>query len=159
MDLSDNKNLLHVHHVNGVKSDNRRQNLKALCADCHRKQASHDHMFVDHKSMQTINRLRREQSIGRKGLWDEAIELADPAVEGVLLQCKTARLSVPEVGYEIQQADEPIVGELELAWPDRRIGVAIGADDRLAAEANGWEVWKMVEVLDEFWRFKASLAG
>ena len=36
VDMKDKKEGLHTHHVNGVKSDNSRQNLKVLCALCHR---------------------------------------------------------------------------------------------------------------------------
>ena len=43
-DFSGNKQYLHVHHINGVKSDNRKQNLAVLCKDCHSKQAHHSHM-------------------------------------------------------------------------------------------------------------------
>lgn len=36
LNLSENRNLLHVHHVNGRKSDCRPENLIALCLLCHR---------------------------------------------------------------------------------------------------------------------------
>lgn len=155
VDLSENSGLLHVHHTNGVKSDNRQSNLKALCADCHRKQASHEHMFVDHAMMQLLNRLRRQQSIGKGAAWGKVIELADPGVHGVLLQCKADAMPAPQVGYEIQDGDDAIVAELELAWPGKKVGVAIGEDDKKVAIANGWEVWEMVEVLNDFGSFKS----
>ena len=42
--LIKNKRALHVHHINGVKSDCRDSNLKVLCVDCHSKQPRHGHM-------------------------------------------------------------------------------------------------------------------
>jgi len=157
VDLSEHRQLLHVHHVNGVKSDNRKQNLKALCADCHRKQAHHGHLFVSHEAMQTITRLRREQSIGIGGDWDEVIELADPAVHGVLFMARSNNLSIPEVGYEIQKPSGEIIGELELAWPQRKVGIAIGEDDARVARENGWHPWNLERVLDDFPRFKSEI--
>ena len=38
------RRFLHVHHVNGVKYDNRPNNLLALCIECHAKQPGHGHM-------------------------------------------------------------------------------------------------------------------
>lgn len=35
---------LHVHHVNGNRSDNSRQNLKILCLACHADEPQHSHM-------------------------------------------------------------------------------------------------------------------
>lgn len=42
--LSSAKNLLHTHHKNGVKSDNRYTNFSALCVICHADQPSHEQM-------------------------------------------------------------------------------------------------------------------
>lgn len=36
VDMNMKKNGLHVHHINGVKSDNSHSNLKVLCALCHK---------------------------------------------------------------------------------------------------------------------------
>lgn len=38
------RQFLHVHHVNGVRSDNTRQNLKVLCVACHAKEPRHQHI-------------------------------------------------------------------------------------------------------------------
>ena len=40
----DSKGFLHVHHKNGLKYDNREQNLCALCIRCHAKMPQHQHM-------------------------------------------------------------------------------------------------------------------
>ena len=78
VDLSAHKNLLHVHRKNGVKSDNSHDKLQPLCADCHRKEDLHDHMFVRHSDTQLINHLRREQGPINSGdsKWDKVFEYA-----------------------------------------------------------------------------------
>lgn len=43
-DFSSQPNLLHVHHKNGEKYDNRTSNLAVLCATCHSNKPYHEHM-------------------------------------------------------------------------------------------------------------------
>lgn len=56
-----NHNLLHVHHVNGVKGDNSRHNLRGLCLLCHGEQPQHSHMHIKAGDRSKILALRREQ--------------------------------------------------------------------------------------------------
>ncbi|HRY18566.1 MAG TPA: HNH endonuclease signature motif containing protein [Candidatus Competibacteraceae bacterium] len=150
VNLSNHKNLLHTHHKNGVKTDNRKSNLQALCVDCHRKQPSHDHMSVRHADMQLITRLRREQSIVKKDMgWSEAFKLADPGVHGILYHYRSKGWNSPEVGYEIHEPDGRIIGQLELAWPFERFGIAISEEDIYIARRQGWEVLSMREAADQ----------
>lgn len=100
VNLSTEKQLLHVHHKNGVKSDNSGSNLEPLCADCHRKEDFHDHMFIPHSDTQLINRLRREQGLmdNDNHSWDAVFKCADPAVHGLLDHARNKNYMPPEIG-------------------------------------------------------------
>jgi hypothetical protein len=150
LDLSQNKKLLHVHHVNGVKSDNSTSNLKPLCADCHRKQPHHEHMFIKHAETQQINHLRRDQGLVKMGSWKDIYELADPAMHGVISLLENQGLPMPEVGQEIQNDKSEVIAELELAWASQKIGVAVSKDDATKAKTQGWKVYSMRNALTQF---------
>jgi len=159
LDLSGNKNLLHVHHISGVKKNNKDSNLLALCIECHRKQPCHGHMFVSHENRRIINQLRRDQAKTKCDGWSDVYELANPGVHGLLKICQKRRTSTPEIGFEIQSLSHEIVAELELAWPSIRVGVAINEVDIENGTNEGWEVWEMAEALeqldvflDRFWK-------
>lgn len=61
VDLNKHQNLLDTHHVNGVKSDNKRSNLQVLCKLCHAKQPQHQHYKVEPDDENLIKKLRRDQ--------------------------------------------------------------------------------------------------
>lgn len=151
------RRLLHVHHKNGVKTNNQYSNLIALCADCHRKEPYHAHMHVPVEDTRLINRLRSEQTLMEDAGWDEVLEYADPAMEGLLLLCRDNDLPPPVVGHEITDQTGAVVAELELAWPDCQIAVPIRSADRDTAEQQGWEIWRMDEAIDNFAGFSESI--
>ena len=44
VNFNHNRSYLQVHHINGVKSDNKEGNLKVLCKYCHSQEPYHEHM-------------------------------------------------------------------------------------------------------------------
>lgn len=149
--LRDHRMLLHVHHINGVKSDNSIRNLKALCIDCHSKQAFHSHLVPSHSERQLINTLRKEQGLlDELGDWKEIFDYSDPGVHGVLYASKKANYRKPEVGYYLQDGFDNLAAKLELAWPKHRFCVAISHDDRESAIQEGWQAVSPHEFLEKY---------
>lgn len=145
VNLRNSPALLHTHHVNGVKRDNRTENLKALCIDCHRKQPKHDYMRVTHAQMQMINRLRREQSLLQADSWDEIIDMADASVTDLLSFYRAKGSARPVVGHELQTSSGEVLAMFELAWPDKKAAIAI---DRDAIELGSQHGWRVISVGD-----------
>lgn len=157
VNLDSHRNLLHVHHANGVKSDNRENNLKVLCKLCHAEEPMHDHMFISHAERKEITRLRRAQEVLPTDDWEEAMEYCDPGLRSVLHICRKRRVMPPDIGLDIQRSDSEIVATMELAWPKERVAVAISQNDIEAASAVGWKVWSMSEVMENEDGFVAGL--
>ncbi|MGF1901102.1 HNH endonuclease [Aliivibrio sifiae] len=151
VELRSHRMLLHVHHVSGVRSDNRPNNLKALCIDCHSKQYNHDHMTPSHGERQLINKLRQEQGLlDDLGDWKQVFDFADPGVHGVLYACRQERYQLPEVGYYIEDDFGDIGAKVELAWPHLKFGVAISQNDIDDAMGCGWQVLNINEFLEGY---------
>lgn len=159
VDLSKHKKLLHTHHKNGVKTDNKLSNLQALCIDCHRKQVSHDHLFVHHQDMVVINRLRREQHKLKSDHWNEVHEFADSAYHGLLAQCEYHRLRKPVIAYELLGDFDQIIAELDVAWPQSKVCVVINdeGDDAVVARSQKWKIWTVIQALENFSDFSRSV--
>ncbi|ORU93129.1 MAG: hypothetical protein A6F72_06175 [Cycloclasticus sp. symbiont of Poecilosclerida sp. N] len=149
--LETEKSLLHVHHKNGVKSDNAISNLEPLCKDCHRKQVDHSHMFVWHKEMALITRLRREQGVSPGQSWDRVFALADEATHGLLSIYKENSLEIPDVGYEYTSVMNSVVVVLDLAWKRNKECVLISDDisDKKLLTESGWAVYGVQELIDK----------
>ena len=143
LDMSFHKRLLHVHHINGVKNDNSVSNLRVLCADCHRKQPYHRHLFVRHDDTVLINQLRNEQNVKVDSGWAGIYSLADPALHGVINQLEKHNAPIPEVGINVIDNRGNIVARLELGWAKKRIAIVISLKSAVTAEQQGWKVWSM----------------
>lgn len=61
VDCSDNRSLLDTHHQNGVTTDNRISNLRALCKTCHAQRHPNWYQVSTH-DRQTLDALRAEQA-------------------------------------------------------------------------------------------------
>lgn len=147
--------LLHVHHISGVKSDNRPSNLKALCIDCHSKQPKHEHMALSHSERQTINDLRKAQGLlDVLNDWQELFDYSDPGVHGVLHACQQAYLKRPEINYFVENEFGELAARLELAWPKHKFGIAISSNDIEDATKNGWNVVGINDFLSSY-KYKA----
>lgn len=148
VDLSahEHRRLLHTHHINGVRSDNRRSNLQPLCADCHRKQPLHSRMFVSADDMRTLTRLRREQRINDVADWDEAFKFADTAAHGALHYAKSLGFEAPEIGYEFIDDRSAVIGEVEAAWPDKQMAIYVSKPEKMPK--NNWQLYSTIEFLE-----------
>ena len=149
VNLVEYRRLLHTHHVNGNKRDDRFANLKALCIDCHRKQPKHEYMRVKHEDMVLINKLRKQQGLLTVSSWAEVRDVADQSLDGLLRFYEKKNMHLPHVSHELSITGKDVVAELEIAWPHKKRGIAIAQQDLEQARAVGWKVLTVGEALKE----------
>lgn len=63
VNLSEHRELLDTHHIDGVKQNNATYNLKALCKTCHQKQPHHGHYRVAFDVQSKLDELRKTQGL------------------------------------------------------------------------------------------------
>lgn len=142
VDLEAHRHLLHVHHRDGVKNNNGRENLRVLCAACHREQPQHDHLFIPRADMKLINGLRKRAGF-IENTWASATKFADPACRGVLGLVRAAGWPAPEVEVTLCEGDSAV----ELAWPQRRYAIALAP---IESAPPGWTIATLSEALLKF---------
>lgn len=155
VELTSDSKLLHTHHINGNKADNEPENLRVLCADCHKKQPHHGHIHVSNTAVQKINQLRREQHKFDVFDYQNILECADTALDGLLQKCQSTRLPGAELGVVINDSGNMIA--IDLCWPRRKVGVLINMNNAQALRNHGWNVFTAFDALSNFEGFQAKV--
>ena len=155
VNLTKQTKLLHVHHINGNKTDNSRKNLRALCADCHKKQPHHGHLYVSNEDTLKINECRREQHKFDVFNYDNIVKCTDSALEGLVLKCQTSALPGPELGIVINDSGRFI--SMDLCWPRRKVAVLINMTTSHVLRKHGWSVFSAFDALSNFPEFQAKI--
>lgn len=155
VDLTHDSKLLHVHHINGNKTNNSRENLRALCADCHKKQPHHGHLYVGNDDVLKINQLRREQHKFDVFDYNNVRECADTALDGLLQKCQSTGLPGAELGIVINDNGNMIA--MDLCWPRRKVAVLINMNNAQALRSHGWNVFTAFDALSDFEAFQAKV--
>jgi hypothetical protein len=151
LDLNAYKYLLHTHHMDGNKRNNQPSNLKALCADCHRKQPLHDFMSVRARDMSRLQKLRKEQGILSAATeWGALLELVDPPYDGLLRFYQRDGALKPEVGYEVLNSAGVMVAEAQIAWPSARFAIVRDENERGKLVGLGWKVDTLATALRHY---------
>jgi len=75
------------------------------------------------------------------------IELIDERYHGIINSIITAKIELPEIGYELME-DSVIIGQAEMAWPDYRVALLHKTDYQFG-EIFVKKKWKTIR-LDDF---------
>ncbi len=142
VDLSRNRHLCDVHHINGVKSDNSRENLRVLCKDCHRKQPRHEGVFISARDMQRLQSLRAAQGLLKVKRWEnDAYDLADSSVHGDMAILQSKGFPPPVIGYDVTDENGEVRTTLEVAWPAKKTAISL-----TKVELPGWKIYMVGEI-------------
>ncbi|MCH1918985.1 HNH endonuclease [Shewanella sp. A3A] len=155
--LQQHTRLLHVHHINGNKSQNIRTNLRALCADCHKRQPHHGHLYVSHEDTLKINQLRREQhkfDVYTEG-YEQLFRYADTALNGLITKCKSVGIPCGELGIGVNSQEKYI--SIDLCWPRRKVAVVIDTTNYHLLTQLGWTVFSAFNALQYFEDFQSKV--
>ncbi len=148
VDLSNNsqtRKLLHVHHINGVKGDNRYDNLKALCFDCHKKQPNHSHMLCKKDYIIKINELRLKQGIISDIIsWNDVYKYSDTALYGVIRMLEHEKIQIPRLHQYIDN------NKVELLWVRYRIGISL---EPKTIKINDYVIYSHKDIIENYNKF------
>ena len=74
-----------------------------------------------------------------------------PGCKDIIAQCHLGDLVLPEVGYELASDTGEVLGEVELAWPNDLVAVALPAQEEAAKhfKASDWQVFSAGALEDD----------
>ena len=145
--LSSHQHLLCIAHRNADKQDFRPDNLRMLCLDCQRKAVAHAHVPVSDADMRLLQRCRRAQGLLDDMCWDQAIELADTAFDGLLRHYRELAHVVPQIAYQLDNVSSRDAEIVALAWPSQKRGVTADLDTARRLAKLGWHCLTLDEAL------------
>jgi len=140
-----NSSLLHAHHINAVKSDNRPENLTVLCVDCHKSQPGHGRMWVGRKELIHFRKLKSDwrSSHDQQTKRSKWMDYIDPALRPCAerLRGRLRIKEIPEVAYEVE-SDGVIVFQADVAFSQNKVGIVLDYDELEADKASkmGWKL-------------------
>jgi len=148
VDLHADKTLLHTLHLNGNKANNKRSNLKVLCADCLKKHPRRESVYISNPEILKINTLRREQKHFDSIDYNLLLKRADTALYGLLHKCQHRKLPLPELGVVVMDKDLPLM--LDICWPQQKMTVLLDMSKGKKLLRQGWSVFSALDTLTYF---------
>jgi hypothetical protein len=75
---------------------------------------------------------------------DLLLLISDTGLREIIERIVTDGIELPEIGYEIADGRGAVLGELEVAWPSREIGISMSVMD--GEMPAGWQIWTAADV-------------
>jgi len=151
------KSLLHVHHINGVKGDNSKENLIVVCADCHKKQPCHDSMFISHKDTKIIGSYRSQQGLSQTTSWNDVSKYTDASLLGLVDILQREGFPLPNVREVIFSPTEKTNFIVELSWNKSKVGICIDTTVADKLKPLGWKIHSMADCLNNIDSLKRAM--
>ncbi|MBQ3033875.1 MAG: hypothetical protein IJD28_05815, partial [Deferribacterales bacterium] len=147
VDLHSNRNLLHVHHIDGVKSNNISTNLMCVCAECHKKQPMHDHMRTVRSNTIQLALIRKEQGLLHINSWEDLFRLVDVSLHGLLaLLSNDKRIPLPAVGTYLKGDNTKYFADLY--WEHDNIAISVDVAVENYIMVDKWKVYNVIACLN-----------
>ena len=146
LDLQSYKRLLHVHHKNGIKSDNTISNLMCVCVECHKKQPMHEHMRTVRGDTIQIAEMRRKQGLLKINSWRHVYKFTDVALHGLVGLLSHSKIPIPNVGggYLTCGKEQYFI---DLYWKSDEIAISSDVSDEM--RVGDWKLYSISNCLED----------